>query len=80
MSFRYPPYDLLKNGWFIERKSPPFKKGETLEDQRIGRSILSRSSVVLGVGITASLLAVALKEPMYGHILQLYRSALSRAR
>ncbi|KAH0046465.1 hypothetical protein KCU78_g9, partial [Aureobasidium melanogenum] len=35
MGFRYPPYDLVKNKWFVDRKPPPFKRGETLEHQKV---------------------------------------------
>lgn len=56
MGFRYPPYDLVKNKWFIDRKAPPFKRGETLEDQKVhgsGWSAFGASGAVLLAGLIA---------------------------
>lgn len=33
MGFRYPPYDLTKSNPMTTFSTPPFKRGETLEDQ-----------------------------------------------
>ncbi|KAG9524351.1 aldehyde dehydrogenase, partial [Aureobasidium melanogenum] len=56
MGFRYPPYDMIKNKWFVDRKAPPFKREETLEDQRIHGSAWSgygASGAVLLAGMVA---------------------------
>jgi len=61
MGFRYPPYDLKKNRGMITRKAPPFKKGETLEDQKSG----SRGfgvGVAGATAITIGLVSIALQQ------------------
>ncbi|KAH7085985.1 Aldehyde/histidinol dehydrogenase [Paraphoma chrysanthemicola] len=58
LGFRYPPYDIKKAGLALRIGKPGFKRGEGLEDQRIGRgwSGLAVGSVVVavaGVGVAA---------------------------
>lgn len=58
MTFRYPPYDVVKAKSFITPGVPKFMRGERLEDQKIGRpwSVLGVACIYLaGVGIGAAL-------------------------
>ncbi|KAH8731066.1 aldehyde dehydrogenase 3I1 [Phaeosphaeriaceae sp. PMI808] len=57
MGFRYPPYDLKKAGFALGIGKPGFKRGETLEDQRVGRGwsgLAVVSLVVAGAGVGAA--------------------------
>lgn len=55
MAFRYPPYDLTKSNPMTTFSTPPFKRGETLEDQEEGISstvqVLSSAAIVGGLAI-----------------------------
>lgn len=57
MSFRYPPYNLEKSSPMTTFPIPPFKRGETIADQRIvnsgsiGLQILGTAITVAGVAI-----------------------------
>jgi len=58
MGFRYPPYDLAKSGMMIKVGKPSFKRGETLEDQKLGGkwtglSIMSVVVAFVGLGAAA---------------------------
>ncbi|KAF2035041.1 aldehyde dehydrogenase 3H1 [Setomelanomma holmii] len=58
MSFRYPPYNLAKAGLALKVGKPKFKRGEKLEDQRVGKGwsrlgLLSAVVGVVGVGLAA---------------------------
>ncbi|KAF9882280.1 hypothetical protein CkaCkLH20_00316 [Colletotrichum karsti] len=44
-TWRYPPFDTA-NRSSIDPGKPPFKKGETMEEQRVGRSLLSNIPVL----------------------------------
>ena len=62
MGFRYPPYDMQKNGSMVARKAPPFKRGETLEDQQVGvGSLMWWRRMGSGVLLTG-LLALAVQQ------------------
>lgn len=61
MGFRYPPYDMIKNKWFVDRKAPPFKREETLEDQRVHGSAWSGYGAS-GAVLLAGMVAVALQQ------------------
>jgi aldehyde dehydrogenase (NAD+) len=57
MGFRYPPYDMATAGKYIKVGKPKFRRGETLEDQRLGGGLmgLGMASVVVGlVGLGAA--------------------------
>ncbi|KAH6616459.1 Aldehyde/histidinol dehydrogenase [Boeremia exigua] len=55
MGFRYPPYDLTKSNPMTTFSAPPFKRGETLQDQEDGIStvvqILGSAAVIGGLAI-----------------------------
>lgn len=55
MGFRYPPYDLTKSNPMTTFSTPPFKRGETLEDQENGISttiqVLASTVLVGGLAI-----------------------------
>jgi aldehyde dehydrogenase (NAD+) len=51
MGFRYPPYDLTKSNPMTTFSTPPFKRGETLQDQKsegAGVSRILRTAAVVG--------------------------------
>lgn len=57
MGFRYPPYDVDKAKAALKIKAPGFKRGERLEDQRLGggwSTLGVTSALVAGVGIGAT--------------------------
>ena len=57
MGFRYPPYDLMKSSPMTTFSTPPFKRGETLQDQKSGTSSTAQ---ILGTAAAVSGLAVVL--------------------
>lgn len=59
LSIRYPPYD-MKHISKVAVKDPNFKRGETMEDQRVGRSTATRVSTLLGTSAKWAAVAVIL--------------------
>lgn len=58
MSFRYPPYDVKKSNPMTTFSKPPFKRGETIHEQKVGQPrkstlILATAVLTAGVGLTA---------------------------
>jgi aldehyde dehydrogenase (NAD+) len=51
MSFRYAPYDMGKAKSMLAVSAPSFKRGETLEDQKLGGGWSSLSMVSVAVGL-----------------------------
>jgi aldehyde dehydrogenase (NAD+) len=57
MGFRYPPYDLGKAKYAIKPRAPNFKKGEKLEDQKLGSGwtpLATTSILVAALGLGAA--------------------------
>lgn len=57
MSFRYPPYDIAN---LVKLRAPtkvPFKKGETMADQKIGGGGIWKKTL-LGTAIAVGIAAV----------------------
>lgn len=50
MGFRYPPYDMEKTAAVVKVKAPNFKRGEKLEDQKIGGGWTGLGLASLAVG------------------------------
>lgn len=57
MGFRYPPYDLTKSNPMTTFSAPPFKRGETLQDQK---SEAAGVAWTLGTAVLVGGLAVVL--------------------
>ncbi|KAF3048812.1 hypothetical protein E8E11_004193 [Didymella keratinophila] len=55
MGFRYPPYDLTKSNPMTTFSTPPFKRGETLQDQT---SESTGTAKILGAAVVVGGLAV----------------------
>tara|TARA_R110002003_G_scaffold55_8_gene5018 strand:+ start:6644 stop:7009 length:366 start_codon:yes stop_codon:yes gene_type:complete len=54
MGFRYPPYSINNIGKLTVKNKIGFRKGETMEDQRVGK----RSSKMIPVGLIVAVLFV----------------------
>jgi aldehyde dehydrogenase (NAD+) len=57
LAFRYPPYDVKKASFALTPSKPKFKRGEQLEDQRVGAGWSSLGLVSAAVGIAGVVLA-----------------------
>ena len=49
MGFRYPPYDMAKSKTALAVKAPKFKRGEGLEDQKLGGGGFPALALVIGI-------------------------------
>lgn len=65
VGFRYPPYDKKHISKFSSRKEPAFKRGERMEDQKVGGvSVGLRSRI--GVKWSALVVVLALADARMG--------------
>lgn len=60
LAFRYPPYSTKNISKIAVNTKPSFKRGETMEDQKIGNGASGFLATVLGRGAQLGFLALAL--------------------